>query len=174
MTFSVFDDDATSLAAQIRAKRQSAERRHSLRWVRIADLERALNCFTSVLRDLALAQADAVDRAVAAGDDPGLSRVFRVAVTFTTEKRIKDQHNPHDLERVPGGSSGGSAAEVAAGRGPLTLGSDTNGSIRVRAALLRSVWLKAHIWQSVPCGRISVRARFRSRGTFCAFSGMLP
>ena len=91
MTFSVFDDDATSLAAQIRAKRQSAERRHSLRWVRIADLERALNCFTSVLRDLALAQADAVDRAVAAGDDPGLSRVFRVAVTFTTEKRIKDQ-----------------------------------------------------------------------------------
>ncbi|WP_066527347.1 Asp-tRNA(Asn)/Glu-tRNA(Gln) amidotransferase subunit GatA [Corynebacterium bouchesdurhonense] len=50
--------------------------------------------------------------------------------------------NPHDLERVPGGSGGGTAAALAAGQAPLGIGTDTGGSIRQPASLTGTVGVK--------------------------------
>jgi len=73
----------------------------------------------------------------------GALNMGEYAYDFTGEN-IHDgpSRNPHDLERMTGGSSGGSGAAVAAGLVPLALGSDTNGSIRVPSALCGIFGLK--------------------------------
>lgn len=85
----------------------------------------------------AQADAEAVARLRAAGAIYlGRLNMDEFAYGFATvNTHYGTTRNPHDTDRLAGGSSGGSAAVVAAGIVPLTLGSDTNGSIRVPASL---------------------------------------
>jgi AtzE family amidohydrolase len=187
--------DATSIAASVRGQEVPAKAVVAAALARIADQNPTLNCFTSVLAEQAMADAAAVDRAIAAGKDPGplagvpfgVKDLFDVAgiptlagskinvdrppatqdatlvarlkqagavlvgaqnmdeyaYGFVTENsHYGPSRNPHDLSRMTGGSSGGSVAAVASGLVPISLGSDTNGSIRVPSSLCGIFGLK--------------------------------
>ncbi|MCP1201155.1 AtzE family amidohydrolase [Acetobacter oryzoeni] len=145
----LFADEALLQAQKIDAMRQAGQTLPPLAGVPfgVKDLFDIAGHVTTagsvVLRNMPPAQKDAaiVQRLKVAGAIPVATlNMDEFAYGFATvNAHYGTTHNPHDLARMAGGSSGGSAAAVAAGFLPFALGSDTNGSIRIPASLC-GVW----------------------------------
>ena len=132
---------------------------------------------SKINRDCAPAAADAVlvARMRAAGAVlVGALNMDEYAYGFTTENsHYGATRNPRDPSRIAGGSSGGSAAAVAAGFVPLSLGSDTNGSIRVPASLCGVFGLKPTYGRLSRRGAYLFAASFDHLGAFARTSADL-
>ena len=111
---------------------------------------------------------------IAAADAPVIRRLREAGVviigktnlhefalgTTSEESAFGAVHNPRDVTRSPGGSSGGSAAAVACGMGEASIGSDTGGSIRIPAAACGVVGLKPSIGEVPTDGVVPLCATF--------------
>jgi len=148
---STFKDAAMAKAAEVDKKIAAKEPVGALAGVPIAVKDNmcaafgTTTCASKILKDFhAPYNAHVIEKLLAADAViVGKTNMDEYAMGSSTENSgLKQTHNPWDTSRVPGGSSGGSAAAVVAGMCAASLGSDTGGSIRQPASLCGIVGLK--------------------------------
>jgi Asp-tRNA(Asn)/Glu-tRNA(Gln) amidotransferase A subunit family amidase len=104
----------------------------------------------------------------------GLANMDEYAYGFSTENaHYGPTRNPHDRARIAGGSSGGSAAAVAAGLVDVALGSDTNGFCPRARLAVRDLWAEAHLRAPVARGVYPFVASLDHAGLFARDPAML-
>lgn len=143
--------EALAVAADVDARRAAGEPLHALAGVPIAVKDVVVTkglptTAGSKILDGWVPPYDAtlVERIKAAGlPILGKTNMDEFAMGSSTEhSAYGNTHNPWDLDRIPGGSGGGSAAAVAAYEAPLAIGTDTGGSIRQPGAVTGTVGVK--------------------------------
>ncbi|GAA3207199.1 Asp-tRNA(Asn)/Glu-tRNA(Gln) amidotransferase subunit GatA [Oerskovia jenensis] len=147
----VSTEDALATARDVDARRAAGEDLHPLAGVPIAVKDVVVTkglpttAGSKILEDwIPPYDATIVERIRAAGlPILGKTNMDEFAMGSSTEhSAYGNTHNPWDLDRIPGGSGGGSAAAVAAYEAPLAIGTDTGGSIRQPGAVTGTVGVK--------------------------------